>query len=166
DVSRSFVIRRSDRVIWVHLCARNNEGGLAIAETTPLDITASLLPADEMKRQLDESGKVSLQVNFAVDKADILPDSQPQIDQVVALLRQDPALELSVNGHTDDTGDADHNLALSRDRARAVVDAIVGQGIDSGRLVSEGFGQTQPIADNATEAGRASNRRVELRKRG
>src|SRR5690606_30333660 len=54
----------------------------------------------------------------------------------------------------------------SRDRARAVVDAIVGQGIDSGRLVSEGFGQTQPIADNATEAGRASNRRVELRKRG
>src|SRR5690606_32013478 len=151
--------------IWVHLCVRNKEGGLAVAETTPLDVTAALLPASELKRQLDDDGKVSLQVNFAVDKADILPGSQPQIEQIVALLKQDPTLELSVNGHTDNTGDADHNLDLSRARARAVVDAIIGQGIDGSRLVSEGFGQTQPIADNATEAGRASNRRVELLKR-
>lgn len=166
DRSESFVIRRSDRMIWVHLCTRNNQGGLAIAETRPLEITASLLPADEMKQQLDERGKVSLQLNFAVDSADILPDSQPQIGQIVALLRQDPALALSVNGHTDNTGDADHNLALSKARAQAVVAAIVGQGIDGDRLVPEGFGQAQPVADNDTEAGRASNRRVELLKRG
>src|SRR3546814_7451865 len=78
DQFQSFVIRRSDRLIWVHLCVRNNRGGLAIAETTPLEITASLLPASEMKQQLDDDGKVSVQVNFAVDKADILPDSKPQ----------------------------------------------------------------------------------------
>lgn len=165
DQFQSFVIRRSDRLIWVHLCVRNNRGGLAIAETTPLEITASLLPASEMKQQLDDDGKVSVQVNFAVDKAEILPGSEPQIAQIVALLKQDPALELSVNGHTDNTGDADHNLALSKARAGAVVDAIVGQGIDGSRLSSEGFGQARPIADNDTEAGRAGNRRVELVKR-
>lgn len=166
DRFQSFVIHRSDRLVWVHLCVRNNEGGLAIAETSPLEITASLLPADALKQQLDDQGKVSLQVNFAVDKADILPDSQPQIAQIVALLKQAPGLELSVNGHTDSTGEADHNLALSKARASAVVDAIVDQGIDGSRLLSEGFGQTRPIADNATESGRASNRRVELVKRG
>src|SRR3546814_3730648 len=78
-----------------------------------------------MKQQLDDDGKVSVQVNFAVDKADILPDSKPQIEQIVALLKQDPALQLSVDGHTDHTGDVDHNLALSKARAAAVVDAIV-----------------------------------------
>src|SRR3546814_2884802 len=73
----------------------------------------------------------------------------------------DPLPILSVDGHTDNTGDVDHNLALSKARAAAVVDAIVDQGIDGSRLLSEGFGQARPIADNDTEAGRASNRRVE-----
>src|SRR3546814_20402855 len=59
DQFQSFVIRRSDRLIWVHLCVRNNRGGLAIAETTPLEITASLLPASEMKQQLDDDGTVT-----------------------------------------------------------------------------------------------------------
>src|SRR3546814_16016530 len=104
-----------------------------------------------MKQQLDDDGKVSVQVNFAVDKADILPDSKPQIEQIVALLKQDPALQLSVDGHTDNTGDVDHTLALSKARAAAVVDAIVDQGIDGSRLLSEGFGQARPI-----ELGRGS----------
>src|SRR3546814_14423371 len=96
-------------------------------------ITASLLPASEMKQQLDDDGKVSVQVNFAVDKADILPDSKPQIEQIVALLKQDPALQLSVDGHPANTGDVDHNLALSKARTAAVVDAIVDPGIDGSR---------------------------------
>src|SRR3546814_15508352 len=76
--------------------------------------------ASEMKQQLDDDGKVSVQVNFAVDKADILPASKPQIEQIVALLQQDPALQLSVDGHTDNTGDVDHNLALSKARAAEI----------------------------------------------
>src|SRR3546814_12810454 len=115
DQFQSFVIRRSDRLIWVHLCVRNNRGGLAIAETTPLEITASLLPASEMKQQLDDDGKVSVQVNFAVDKADILPDSKPQIEQIVALLKQDPALQLSVDGHTDNTGDRSEERSVGKE---------------------------------------------------
>src|SRR3546814_20661018 len=118
-----------------------------------------------MKQQLDDDGKVSVQVNFAVDKADILPDSKPQIEQIVALLKQDPALQLSVDGHTDNTGDVDHNLALSKARAAAVVDAIVDQGIDGSRLLSEGFGQARPQAATATEERREAKPRGETEKR-
>jgi outer membrane protein OmpA-like peptidoglycan-associated protein len=162
DPIETFVIRRSDRVIWVHVCTMTHQGGLVIAETKPLEITAALLPADAMKLQLDADGKVALQVNFAVDKADILSESQPQIAQVLQLLQQDPALKLSINGHTDNTGNADHNQVLSEARARSVVAALTGQGIESSRLRARGFGQSQPVADNGTEQGKAENRRVEL----
>ncbi|MGY1410834.1 MULTISPECIES: OmpA family protein [unclassified Luteimonas] len=79
--------------------------------------TAALLPADALKQQLDAAGRVAIQGNFAVDRAEILPDSQPQIEQVLALLKQAPALQLSMEGHTDDSGGAAHNRALSQARA-------------------------------------------------
>src|SRR3546814_6423562 len=66
-----------------------------------------------------------------------------------------PSLELSIEGHTDNTGDAAHNRSLSADRARAVADALVALGVVPGRLQSQGFGQDRPVADNATEEGRA-----------
>jgi outer membrane protein OmpA-like peptidoglycan-associated protein len=76
-----------------------------------------------------------------------------------------PALRLSIEGHTDDTGDAAHNQELSSARARSVLGALVGLGVDPSRLQSKGYGQDKPLADNATKAGRAENRRVELVKR-
>ena len=81
------------------------------------------------------------------------------------MLRADPVLKLAVEGHTDNTGDAAHNRTLSEARARAVVAALAGKGIDAGRLQSAGFGADKPAADNAGEDGRARNRRVELVKR-
>lgn len=78
------------------------------------------------------------------------------------MLKDDPALRLSVNGHTDNRGDAAHNQALSEGRARAVVSALTGQGIEAARLTAQGFGDTQPVADNSSDEGRARNRRVEL----
>lgn len=82
-----FVVHRADRDIWIHLCSYQFGGGLLIAETKPLQVTASVLPASELKAQIDKSGKVALHVNFATDKTEILPDSQPQITQVVQLLK-------------------------------------------------------------------------------
>src|SRR3546814_13361039 len=73
-----------------------------------------------------------------------------------------PSLELSIEGHTDNTGDAAQNRSLSADRARAVADALVALGVVPGRLQSQGFGQDRPVADNATAEGRAQNRRLEL----
>jgi outer membrane protein OmpA-like peptidoglycan-associated protein len=69
---------------------------------------------------------------------------------------------LSIEGHTDNTGSADRNRQLSSERARSVLDALVGLGIAPSRLSANGFGPDKPLADNADEAGRAKNRRVEL----
>jgi outer membrane protein OmpA-like peptidoglycan-associated protein len=84
------------------------------------------------------------------------------MDEINKLLAADAALKLSIEGHTDGTGGADHNRQLSTARARAVFGALVGLGVDPSRLASKGFGPDKPIADNGTEEGRAKNRRVEL----
>lgn len=159
---QTYVIRTADKTVWLHLCADSAGAGLIVVEAKPFEATASLLPADALKREIDANGKVAMQVNFAVDKADILPGSMPQIEQVARLLSGDPALKLSINGHTDATGDAAHNQALSEARAKSVVAALVARGIDGARLQARGLGQSEPVADNATEDGRAKNRRVEL----
>ena len=150
------------REVWVHARLEYTGAGWVVVEREGFAATASLLPASELKSQIERSGKVALQVNFATDRTDILPDSMPQIDQVVQLLREDPSLRLAVNGHTDNTGEAAHNLRLSEGRARAVVDALVAQGIDAERLTSAGLGDSQPVAGNDSEEGKARNRRVEL----
>lgn len=150
------------RQVWVFAHLGYLSAGWVVAERQAFVQSAGLLPAAALKQQLDADGKVAVQVHFAVDKADILAESQPQIAQVVELLRADPALSLSVDGHTDDTGNAAHNLQLSGRRAAAVVAALVAAGIDPARLQSQGFGATRPVADNTTDAGRAQNRRVEL----
>ncbi|WDS35154.1 OmpA family protein [Pseudoxanthomonas sp.] len=157
-----FVVHRADRDIWINLSSYQFGGGLLIAETAPMQITAGLLPAAELKAQIDKTGKVALHVNFATDKTEILPDSQPQITQVVQLLKEDAPLNLAVNGYTDNSGDAVHNKILSEGRAKAVAAAITEQGIDAGRLSAAGFGAAEPVADNASEDGKAQNRRVEL----
>jgi len=161
----TFVIRRADRAIWIQVTGYQHGGSLLVAETAAVEITSGLLEAEALKRQLDADGRVAIQVNFAVDEADILPDSQPQIEQVLALLQADPSLQISIEGHTDDTGTADHNRALSQSRARSVAAALTGRGVDAARLTATGFGQDNPVADNDTAAGKAKNRRVELVKR-
>lgn len=81
------------------------------------------------------------------------------------LLAESPDLRLAVQGHTDNTSTPAHNQQLSEARARAVAASLTAQGVAAGRLQAAGFGQTRPLADNATDAGRARNRRVELVKR-
>jgi OmpA-OmpF porin, OOP family len=161
----TWLVRRADRDIWVHFAANNSSGSWMVVESAPFVPTASLLPSSALKQQLDADGRVAIQVNFATDQAEILPESRPQLDEVLALLSQDPALALSVEGHTDDTGTAARNRSLSEARAAAVVAALVAEGIDATRLSAAGHGQDRPRDDNATAEGRARNRRVELVRR-
>ena len=107
--------------------------------------------------------KLNESVFFKTAKATILPVSFPLLDEVAKVLRENPTLQISVEGHTDSRGGARYNKDLSTSRAASVVQYLVGQGIGPQRMVSAGFGEAQPIEDNATEAGRASNRRVEIR---
>ncbi|WP_238978822.1 OmpA family protein [Novilysobacter arseniciresistens] len=162
----TWLVRRPDRNIWLHFVGNTASGSWMVVESAPFEATASLLPASEIKQKLDADGKVALQVNFATNEAEILPESKPQLDQVVQLLKDDPELKLSVNGHTDNTGDAARNRELSEARAASVVAALTAQGIDASRLRAQGLGQDQPVADNGTEDGKAKNRRVELVKLG
>lgn len=78
------------------------------------------------------------------------------------MLKDDPGIKLQVEGHTDDTGAESYNQSLSQQRAEAVVDYLVTNGIDRSRLTSIGYGEASPVAANDTPQGRASNRRVDL----
>lgn len=133
--------------------------GLTILEMEAMkqDITATGI-LDE----LNKSGKVALYINFETGKSIIKPESQNIVDQVAEMLTSDPTLKISVEGHTDNTGNAAANQTLSENRAKAVMNAIVAKGIDKSRLTSKGWGQTKPVADNSSEEGKAKNRRVEI----
>jgi OmpA-OmpF porin, OOP family len=115
-----------------------------------------------MKKELEAKGRVALYINFDTDKATLRPDAQPIIAEVNKLLTSDDSLKLSIEGHTDNSGAAEHNRTLATARARSVLGALVGLGVDPSRLASKGFGPDKPIADNSTDEGRAKNRRVEL----
>jgi outer membrane protein OmpA-like peptidoglycan-associated protein len=101
-------------------------------------------------------------IRFDSGKDVLRPESDATLDEVAGLLRQDPALRLLVEGHTDATNTDAYNLDLSERRARAVVAALVKRGADGARLTAKGFGKSRPVADNATAQGRALNRRVEV----
>jgi outer membrane protein OmpA-like peptidoglycan-associated protein len=118
--------------------------------------------AASIKSELDTRGRAILYINFDFDKSTIRPDAKPVIAQVIKLMNDNPSLALKINGHTDGIGLHDYNVKLSKSRAAAVVAALVAAQIAPGRLSSGGFGPDQPIADNATDHGRAKNRRVEL----
>lgn len=102
-------------------------------------------------------------VFFDVNKFELKPESQVELDKVVQLLNDNPSLKIEISGHTDNVGKPSDNLTLSNNRAKAVVDYLVGKNIVATRLTAKGFGETKPVADNKTEAGRAMNRRTEMR---
>ncbi len=155
--------------IWVEVWKRwqDNDDSywLTVVEKKGLEMKAKMLDAEEMKAALDADGHVALYINFDTDATAIKPDSQPVVAEIVKLLKANPDLKLEVQGHTDNSGTPAHNQTLSGGRANAVLAALLAQGIAAERLTAKGYGQTQPIADNGTEAGKAKNRRVELVKR-
>lgn len=117
----------------------------------------------DVERSLAAAGRARVYgITFDLDSAVVRPDSAIVLDEVVAVLRAQPGWKLTIEGHTDATGTDAHNLALSQQRADAVMVYLAGRGIEAGRLRAAGFGSSRPIADNATELGRARNRRVEL----
>lgn len=108
--------------------------------------------AMELKNILFETNSFTLQ-----------PSSYLELNKLVALLTDNPELKVEIGGHTDNVGNAADNQRLSQSRAKAVVDYLIGQGIATGRLQAKGYGSTKPIATNDTEAGRARNRRTEIK---
>jgi outer membrane protein OmpA-like peptidoglycan-associated protein/tetratricopeptide (TPR) repeat protein len=100
---------------------------------------------------------------FDSKKTELKPESIAELNRVVQLLKDNPTIKIEIGGYTDNVGKPADNLLLSNKRSKAVVGYLLSKGIAANRLTAKGFGETKPIADNKTEAGRAFNRRTELK---
>jgi len=149
---------------WAYITG-NGSGSYSIhlieKEAMKQDVVAD---ASSMDKTIKETGKVALYgIYFDTDKSEVKPESEESLKEIAKLLKNEPALRLYVVGHTDNTGQFDHNMKLSQDRAAAVVNALVSKyAISPSRLKACGDGPTAPVASNDSDAGKALNRRVEL----
>ena len=150
--------------VWAHVIASGNgQYSIHIIEKQLMnqDVIAD---ANSMAKSIKESGKVAVYgIYFDTGKSTLKTESQPTLQEIVKLLNADPGLKLYVVGHTDNTGSFDANMKLSMDRAVTVVNSLVSQfSVNVARLKACGDGPTAPVGSNATEEGKALNRRVEL----
>ena len=130
----------------------------------PLEIKADR-PAPPPARVVLTASSIVIKdkIQFKLGSSEILPESFGLLDEIVAMLKDNPQIEvLQVEGHTDSSGGAAINRKLSQERAASVRKYLVDKGVDGKRLVAKGFGPDKPIADNGTDEGREQNRRVEF----
>ncbi len=123
------------------------------------------IQASEMFEAINKDGFIALYINFETGKSEIKPESRPVVEQIVEMLKQNPDLNVSIEGYTDNVGSDKSNLVLSENRAKSVLNAVISGGINKSRLSSKGWGATKPVGDNTTEEGRYKNRRVEIVKK-
>jgi OOP family OmpA-OmpF porin len=140
----------------------------AISETFMVD---SLIKAGHKEIHKDlylvpiEIGQVVRLNNvfFDFDKWDLRPESFVELDRVVKLLKENPAIEIEMSAHTDSHGTDEYNFKLSDNRARSVMEYIISKGIAASRIISKGYGESKPVVDNDTDENRQMNRRVEFK---
>lgn len=137
---------------------------LNVVERGELENQVAVASSDELARSISNSGRVVLGgIFFDHDRTELKPASEDAIKQVATLLKKEPALRLHVVGHTDSTGDFQHNLLLSKNRAEAVVKHLItAYSVAPDRLDAQGVASLAPVAANDADEGRARNRRVEL----
>jgi outer membrane protein OmpA-like peptidoglycan-associated protein len=113
---------------------------------------------------LKKDAVVQLQdITFETGKADLKPDSNEELDRLVALLEGNQTIKVEISAHTDDVGNDDSNLKLSEKRAKTVVDYLTAKGIKADRMTAKGYGETQPLVANDTDGNKAKNRRVQFK---
>ena len=150
--------------VWLSLSNWESTNGKGFYEFTVVEVEEMKqdIKASEILDALNKEGYIALYINFETGKSNISGESQKIIDNIATMLEENPALKISIEGHTDNIGNAASNKILSENRAKAVLNALIAKGISASRLTSKGWGQEKPIADNTTDAGKAKNRRVEI----
>ncbi len=140
--------------------AFQGDTALTITGTPPAPPPPEAQPRVEVR---DNKIVINEKVQFAFDKATILPESFSLLDEVAGVIKKNPQIKkIRVEGYASSEGNAQHNLTLSQNRARSVMTYLAKHGITKKMLTSKGFGIENPIADNSTDAGREANRRVEF----
>ena len=157
------IMKNGKEVTWVKVESGGNDSNdFYYLYILQLEDMKQEITSNDILTALNNDGRISLYINFETGKSDIKPESQKIIDQIAEMLKANPSLKISVEGHTDNVGVKTANQALSENRAKAVVSACIAKGIDKSRLSAKGWGQDKPISDNTTEEGKAKNRRVEI----
>ena len=144
----------------------NRKGYLFYSENFMLSNTSSdsVFQMDIPLQPIEANASIILKnIFFEVNQYELKPASQLELDDVVKLLKENPLLSIQINGYTDNVGKPADNLLLSENRAKSVVNYLKSKGIDPRRLSFKGNGDAQPVAPNTTDAGRAQNRRTELK---
>ncbi|MCP1996141.1 OmpA family protein [Flavobacterium sp. HSC-61S13] len=157
-----YAFKNKGKKYLVTVQSNTSLGTIYIMELKDFVPTIEKYTAEHMQAEIDKTGKAVLQINFDTNKATLKQDGREVADQIIQLLKADGTLKLSIEGHTDNTGDPQKNIQLSKERAQAVLSYLVEHGITSSRLKSNGFGATKALFSNDTEEHKAQNRRVEL----
>jgi outer membrane protein OmpA-like peptidoglycan-associated protein len=122
----------------------------------------NLAPIETTK--LEENAVITMNnIFFDFDKSLLKPESAPELDRLVNMLKEQTSMKIEISGHTDDLGTEQYNLALSERRAKNVIAYLVRSGIDQKRISVQYFGESKPVDSNETEEGRQKNRRVEFK---
>ncbi len=165
DHQVSMRLRRNGKEIWAKVETHSGGEGysLNILEKKPMTQDV-VVDASVLAKDIAAGGRVAVYgIYFDFDKADVKPESAPALQQIARLLTEHPQLKVFIVGHTDNKGNLEHNLKLSRARAEAVSMMLRSQyQISATRLAAFGVGPLAPVASNQDETGRARNRRVEL----
>lgn len=143
----------------------NREGYLFHSENFSLKDHFDAQPyrRDVELKKLRKGAEVVLRnVFFDSNSSELKPESQVELDKLVAMLNATPAVRIEIGGHTDNVGSEEANLLLSENRAKAVVSYLISKGVAASRLTARGYGESVPVDSNDTEAGRASNRRTQM----
>lgn len=156
------VLHTGTKAIWIDLFAEDFYYTLNIIEKGEIisDITS-----ESFLSELESKGKAIIYLNFDRDMCLIKEECKPVIKLISDALKGNPGMSVSIEGHTDDIGRSDDNILLSNNRAVAIANALIADGIDASRLETKGFGEENPVASNETVEGRALNNRIEIIKK-
>jgi len=143
-------------------CELDSDGDGVVDSQDRCPNTASGTPVDNHGCELAAEYKLE-NVNFEFDSAKLTASSTSMLDEAVKILKRHSDMKVEIAGHTDIVGNDQYNMALSERRAQAVADYLIAHGAKANMISTKGYGESQPVADNGSESGRAANRRVELR---
>lgn len=141
---------------------------LVVVSSVPVESSIPETPTPVSKDPHQPSQKYPIEqvdlsvIHFDYSKAELDPDATAALDEVTALLLEDPKLKIEVSAHTDDTGTALGNMAVTQARAEAIRNYLLSKGIKAEQVTAQGYGSVRPVAENNTAEGREKNRRVEI----